>query len=216
MNKNIILSGGGDIEDTFKLDEYYFSLLKDDAKILYIPVALDKRGIGFESCYDWFSSVISAHIREDKYIDFTMLLEEDTIPNLNMYESIYIGGGNTYKLLDFIYNKNLYQKFVDYTRNGGIIYGGSAGAIVLGKDIRTVESENDNNYKKFEGLNLLDGKSVICHYTDSMDEKIFNIVKKIGSDVIAIPEDSGLILNQEGIKTVGSVFIFNPKHKRQL
>ena len=216
MKKNIILSGGGDIKDAFKLDEYYFSMLKNNAKILYIPVALSGRGLGFESCYDWFTSVISSHIGDDKYIDFTMLLEDDDIPDLNVYDSIYIGGGNTYKLLDFIYSKNLYQKLPSYIEAGGIIYGGSAGAIVLGKDIRTVESENDKDYKNFKGLDLLDGRSVICHYENSMDEEIFNIANKIKGDVIAIPEDSGVIFNQDGMKIVGSVFIFNAIHKREL
>jgi len=88
------------------LDEKYFSLLDDSSKILYIPIALNRTKLGYEACYDWFSKIISEHSK-DKDIDFTMLLENDQIPNLNEYNSIYLGGGNTYKLLDYIYRNNI-------------------------------------------------------------------------------------------------------------
>jgi dipeptidase E len=213
----IILSGGGDLEISFQIDEKYFELLENNSKILYIPIALRRSSIGYEACYDWFSKLVSIHSKE-KDIDFTMLLENNDIPDFNNFDSIYIGGGNTYKLLDYIYKKNLDKKLTEYVKNGGIIYGGSAGAIILGYDIRTVEEENDKNYTFFKGLNLLDGKSVICHYTESLDKKIFSIVEKINSEVIALPEDSGLILNSDGeiIDMVGNVFIFDKNNKKQL
>jgi len=213
----IILSGGGDLETSFQIDEKYFGLLENNSKILYIPIALRRNSIGYEACYDWFSTLISIHSKE-KDIDFTMLLENDDIPNFNNFDSIYIGGGNTYKLLDYIYRKNLDKKLVEYTKNGGIIYGGSAGAIILGYDIRTVEEENDKNYIFFKGLNLLGGKSVICHYTNSLDERIFTIAEKINSEIIALPEGSGIILNLDGeiVDIIGNVFIFDKNNKKKL
>lgn len=214
-NGYIILSGGGDIETSFKLDEKYFSLLKNNAKILYIPVALDRDKIGFEACYDWFSVLISKYAGE-KDIDFTMLLENDKIPDFGAYDSIYIGGGNTFKLLDYINRNNISKNIIEYSKNNGIVYGGSAGAIVLGKDIRTVEEENDKNYSYFNGLNLLENKSTICHYTESLDKKIFEIVKKINSQIIAIPEDSGIILNDKIMKVIGKIFVFDENNKKQI
>ncbi len=211
----IILSGGGDIKDSFELDKKFFSLLKNNTRILYIPIALNRDRVGFEACYDWFSNVISAHAGEKK-IDFSMILEKDKIPDLENYNSIYIGGGNTYKLLDYIIRNNVGQKIVEYIKNGGIVYGGSAGAIVLGKDIRTAEEENDNNYSYFRGLNLLGGQSVICHYEETLDEKIFKSVQKIHSRVIALPENSGLIIGNNTIETVGRIFVFDKNHKKQI
>ena len=142
----IILSGGGDFKDSFKLDKKFFSFLKLNSRILYIPVALERDKAGYEACRDWFSTVISGHLRE-KDISFAMLLGDDEISDLSIYDAIYIGGGNTYKLLDYIYQKKIDKKFLDFIEKGGIIYGGSAGAIVLGKDIRTAEEENDKNYR---------------------------------------------------------------------
>lgn len=219
MKKNgrIILSGGGDVDVSFKLDEKYFSLLRDNAQILYIPVALNRTKVGFESCYDWFSNVISQH-NNKKDIDFTMLLDGDDVPDFDKYDSIYIGGGNTYKLLDYIYKNDIGRKIMEYIKNGGIVYGGSAGAIILGENIKTVEEENDNNYVHSDGLNLIESRSVICHYTESLDEKIFETAKRINSVIIALSEDAGLILDSNGkiLEIVGNVFVFDEKSKKQI
>lgn len=216
-NGHIILSGGGDVEVSFKLDERYFSLLRNNAKILYIPIALNRSAVGFEACYDWFSTLISNHAKE-KDIDFTMLLENDKVPDFSLFDSIYIGGGNTCKLLDYIYRKNIAINIIKYIKGEGIVYGGSAGAIILGKDIRTTEEENDKNYSNSNGLNLLGGKSVICHYIDSLDQDIFEIVKKINSEVIALPENAGIILNSNNkiVEIVGDVFIFDENNKKRI
>ena len=130
MKGKLILSGGGDLKISYNLDEEFFSLLKNNAKILYIPIALKRDRIGFEACYDWFSNIIATHAK-DKDIDFSMILEHDSIPDLKNYDCVYIGGGNTFKLLDFIINKQLDEKILDYLNSGGIVYGGSAGAIIF-------------------------------------------------------------------------------------
>lgn len=213
----IFLSGGGDLKDSFKLDEKFFSLLKPNAKILYIPVALERDQAGYEACRDWFSTVISSHSRE-KDISFTMLLENDEIPDLNVYDAIYMGGGNTYKLLDYIYKEKLDKKLLDFIKKEGIIYGGSAGAMVLGKDIRTAEEENDKNYLNYIGLNLIENKSIICHYEENLDSKILLLTKRTNSEIIALPEDSGLIVNSEGeiIEIIGKAYIFSEGDKRSI
>ncbi|HEX6977099.1 MAG TPA: Type 1 glutamine amidotransferase-like domain-containing protein [Patescibacteria group bacterium] len=213
----IILGGGGDIDISVGIDKKYFSLLKNNSKILYIPIALNRTKTGFEASYDWFSTVIVKHSNQ-KDIDFTMLLEDDEIPDLKLYDSIYMGGGNTYKLLNYIKKSGLDEKIKTFIKNGGIVYGGSAGAIILGKDIRTVEEENDSNYSYYEGLNLLGGKSVICHYKEEADKNVYKTIKKTKSEVLALPEDSGMILDSEGKmeEKVGTIYIFNENNKSQL
>ncbi len=211
----IFLSGGGDIEKSFEFDENYFSILPERAKILYIPIALDRRMVGFEVCYDWFSGLVSKHA-EGKDIDFTMLLQQDRIQDLNIFDSMYVGGGNAYKLLDYFMSNNLTRKIEEYIEKGGIYYGGSAGAMILGKDLRIVEEENDKNYSRFEGLNLLGDKSVMPHYESSLDKKIFEFAKKFNSKVIAITEKSGVIVHEDVLETRGDVFIFDSDDKKQI
>ncbi len=211
----IILSGGGNIEISFELDERFFSLLKNNAKILYIPIALNRDLAGFGACYNWFSNLISSHTGE-KEINFSMMLEKDKVPDLGNYDSLYIGGGNTYKLLDYIIKNNIGPKITDFIKDGGIVYGGSAGAIIMGKDIRTTEEENNNNYSNFRGLNLLGGLSVACHYEGTLDEKIFKSAQKIHSRIIALPENSGLIIGSDIVEIIGRTFIFFENNKKQI
>lgn len=218
MNKcHIVLSGGGDSDTSFQIDAKFFALLPTGAKILYIPIALNRTMLGFEACYDWFSALVSSHASE-KDIDFRMLLDNDTLPDFHKYDAIFIGGGNTYKLLHFIYQRKIANEIVEFIASGGVVYGGSAGAIILGKDIRTVEEENDKDYIHSDGLNLLGDRSVICHYTGLLDDKVFQIAKKIDGEIIALPEHSGIICGPDGYidEIVGEVFIFNHAVKKRL
>ena len=217
MNQGtIFLGGGGDTIASFAFDQYFFSLLPLQARILYIPVALRRGMRGYESCFDWFSHLIGEH-SQLKNIDFEMMLEDVQIPALDTYDAVYIGGGNTYHLLRYLEASGLRQRLITYVYSGGIVYGGSAGAIVLGKDIRTAEEENDRGSARNEGLNLLGEKSIYCHYTHSVDSNISRIVEKISSSVFALPEDSGIVWKNERIEKVfGEVFLFDSQGKLRI
>jgi dipeptidase E len=212
MKGQIFISGGGDIPETKELDRKYFSLLKNNSKILYIPVAMGVDLIGYEGCYDWFSSLIGTYCN-DKDVDFTMLLEDDEIPEFSGFDAIYIGGGNTFALLNYVKKRGLNEKFIEYIDNGGIIYGGSAGAIIFGKDIRTVEEENNEDYQYHSGMNLFNDYSIICHYEENLDSKIFETLNKIKTPILALPENAGLILKNNEIEIIGDVYIFNENKK---
>lgn len=198
----IFISGGGNKEQTQKFDELFFNELTSNSKILYIPVALDRDHKGFESCFDWFASVINFH-QGNKELDFEMILNEDDVPSLKNFDAVYIGGGDTYKLLNYIYAKELNTKLNEYLENGGLIYGGSAGAIILGKDIRTVEEENNKNYPFYEGLNLLSGYSIKCHFLDSDLYTLTQRANNYGLKILALPEESGVIFSSRNISFVG-------------
>lgn len=206
------LGGGGDTDISFNFDELYFSRLPTNAKILYIPIALNRKDKGYESCKTWFSSLIHLHDKNNN-ITFTMLLEDDDIPNVSLYDSIYIGGGNTYILLDFIYQKNLHNIIPDFVNNGGIYYGGSAGAIIVGKSILTAEKKDDTAYLHTEGLNKVNGLLLKPHYLSEQDSNLFNINKQTKDSIIAITEESGLIIDQNNIKVIGTAFMFTNNKK---
>lgn len=213
MKGHIFLSGGGDREDTVILDRKYFDLLSDGAKVLYIPIALNKDTAGFAACYDWFSGCVSMH-KGDKKINVTMILMEDEIPELSQFEAVYIGGGDTFKLLDYVIRKGLDKKLPEYVEAGGVLYGGSAGAIILGKDINTVKEENEYNFSYNLGLNMIGGVSFHCHYEEKLDDKIRNAAIEVQTPVIAMPEDSGIAIHPDSVEIVGNVLLFNPEKKQ--
>lgn len=202
MTGKIFISGGGSMEDSFLLDEKFIDSLKRK-KILYIPIAMERDEIGFEVCYDWIISALSKHSKD--FVDITMLTDLiDKNLQISNFDGIYIGGGNTYKLLQYIYNVGFDKILISFLKNGGIVYGGSAGAIILGENIATISEENDKNYKYNKGLSLISDYSIVCHYKNTDDEKIFKFIKSYKYPVIALPEKTGLIINNNCAEVIGS------------
>ena len=83
-----------------------------------------------------------------------------------VFNSIFIGGGNTYKLLKGLKESGAFSKIQDYIQNDGIVVGCSAGAVICGKDIDIITSmdPNDVNLTDTEGFDVLSGISIFPHY----------------------------------------------------
>lgn len=209
-----ILSGGGDPPISHDVDKVFLSKLEKNSRILYIPVALRRNRQGYEECLNWFTGLLQRHKRKD--LRTCMLTPwNKKLPNLSGFSSLFIGGGNTFRLLHYIVKWDLHKHIPNYVESGGHVYGGSAGAIVLGKDIRTVEQENKKNYPEYQGIGCVGEYSLICHYEQSNDEEILKAHKKINTPIIAIPEDGGIIVNSEKkiIKTINKVFVIQDNVK---
>jgi len=208
-NKKIFISGGGTAEDSFLLDKKFVSALRR-RKVLYIPIALNRDTIGFESCYDWIISSLSPHSKE--FVDITMLLDlQSQSLEISDFDGIYIGGGNVYRLLKYFLDAGFDKTLKIFLKNGGIIYGGSAGAIILGQSIETVSEENTENYKYNKGLSLIKDYSIKCHYRIADDNRIEKFIESHQCQVIALSEGAGLIIGEDGAEVVGygDVLIFD-------
>jgi dipeptidase E len=211
---NIFLSGGGDENDSALLDKFFLESFKG-SRILYIPIAMPEHVIPFESCYDWIKTNLPRKTERLLEIDMCVDMGEVSQDALNGYDAVYIGGGNTYKLLDQLISSGFSEKLIRYLRAGGKFYGGSAGAIIAGSDISTVREENDDNYTFEEGLDLLFGHAVICHYDGSQDENIRQFIEKSSGPVIALPEKTGLACSGRVCSVIGyeSAFLFKSNLK---
>lgn len=215
VKKNIIfIAGGGDEIQSKEIDSMFAKRI-DGKKVMYIPVALNRDTLGFEACYDWLTGLLLKFTYEIDVPQIHMYLDPLAISeSMSKYDAIYIGGGNTFKFLDFIYKNNLFEKIKNFSEEGGLIYGGSAGAIIFGSDINTVEEENNAGYVYSKGFDVLGGMSFICHYNEKLDSKIFEFVSKNKKQVIALPEESGLVIVDGKIeKQIGKFFLFNEKGK---
>ena len=197
----LLLSGGGEPDQVKPLDKYFANYVKD-GKILYIPVAMDK--IPYDDCEKWFRETYAKYNLNN--IEMCTNLKE--INDLNNYKAIFIGGGNTFKLLKEIKESNFDIKLKDYLNNNGFIYGGSAGAIIFGKTIESAihADKNTVNLKDLNGLNILDDYDVWCHYKETDN------LKDLNRKTIVLYEESGILYDGKEIKTIGKNHLIYPQN----
>jgi dipeptidase E len=109
---------------------------------------------------------------------------------LRNFGGIFIGGGNTYMLLKLVRESGFDKKLVKYLDDGGVVFGGSAGAIIMGKSIATCGDINNIGLSDLSGLDLLGGASVLCHYTNDDKEKAEAFSRELNSQIILVQFDS--------------------------
>ena len=191
----LILAGGGDEKQSKVTDEFYLSKLGEEPKILFIPIAL--KGIkDFNDCYSWISGIFT-NTKIEMLTDFNQECD------LNKYDTVYISGGNTYNLLEELNNSKFKENLVEFAKNNSIVYGGSAGAIILGKNILTSGDEDHTNLEDYSGINLIDGYSIWPHYRSEDEEEIKEYISEFDEGIIAIPEESSLYVEDDQVWAVG-------------
>ena len=219
---DIILSGGGDSKQTQKIDELFSSKLENKKPLLYIPVAMPESSRSYEECLSWLKNVFKPKGIEQ----FSMIDEDDmnsfSIKDLEKYSGIYIGGGNTPYLLDTL-RKTGFLSNIQYAIKQNIpLYGGSAGAAIFGKSIKTTlrDDENKVGIQDMTGLDILSGYAIYCHY-DGNEEYVRSLMDEYQiEDCIALRETNGLHVTDTKVEVIGkrnvtvfrkdSVVDFNP------
>ncbi len=204
----LILSGGGDSSKTKETDEEFVKLV-GTRKILYIPIA--KKTRSFEECYFWISKVFSDVGFVGEIVMWTDF-KEKSLKDLNEFGGIFIGGGNTFSLLKDLKDSNFLELLKDYITKGiGVVYGTSAGAVIFGDDISIAKDAGDKNsvkLKDYNSMNLLDKYNIWPHYRIEQEKRVILNVKR-GKPIIAIPEGSGMIINDKKRICIGKIYFFN-------
>ena len=213
----VALGGGGGASDSRLLDEVFAAWIGSQGRLLYLPCAL--RGIrSFESCLEW----ITATFAPLKITEITMWtdLSEHQVSELDQFDAVYIGGGNTFALMAELRKSGFEHHLREYVRRNKAVYGGSAGAAVLGRDIRTVSYLDCNEVGLLEttGLDLAMGHAIWVHYQPQDDSLIDAFVRQYQQPVIALSERSGLVIEQDVMRSVGfePAFQFDGQRKSEV
>lgn len=204
----VALGGGGGTDDSRLLDEVFATWIGPQGKLLYLPCAL--RGIRpFQSCLEWMTATFATF----DVTDITMWtdLSKHRGSELNEFDAVYIGGGNTFALLAELRKSGFEHALTEYVRRGKAIYGGSAGAAVLGRDIRTVMylDQNEVGLVETQGLDIAQGHAIWVHYQPQDDHLIEAYVHQYQQPVLALSERSGIVIEQDRLRTVG----FEPAYR---
>jgi dipeptidase E len=142
-------------------------------------------------------------------IEMIRSAEELSRKHLADYSFLFIGGGNTFKLLYDIKRVNMFEPIRGYLQNGGVAFGGSAGAIIFGEDLEScaLDDDNDVGLKDTEGFDVLDGISFLCHFTNRIperDRRSEEYLLKISGHrkVYALPEEDTLFVNHSQVEPI--------------
>ena len=206
----LFLNGGGNTKELALPMSIVNEIMDHNKKILYVPLAMDEIDFSYDDCYKWFQKqVINVDV---KGIDMPRSFEQFASLDFNNYSAIFIGGGNTYKLLKGIKDNGIFEKINDYLNNDGIVIGCSAGAIIFGYDINSclAMDRNDVSLIDTKGFDKINGKSIFAHYTNSKTEEIhkkytdylieYSTTNEI---VIALPEEDTIFIDNDKITIIG-------------
>jgi dipeptidase E len=182
--------------------------------LLYIPIAIDTSRHQYPECLKYV---------QDKFKPFNISniimltdLASITREEIDKIGGVYIGGGNTPKLLKEIKESGFIEHLRYLAKKDIPLAGGSAGAIIFAKTITSSLKVDSNQVglKDFAALDMTRGYELWCHYDKSWDKTIKEFQTKYKlTKVVGLPEDCGLYVENSKIQIVGpgSAILFTDK-----
>ncbi len=163
---------------------------------------------GYKKSCKWLANKLNKLSKDP--VEISMVLDFNKCKNLDKFSAVYIGGGNTYKLLKLMKESDFLHILKRYIQNGGIIYGASAGAVLMGKSISTyiedkyVLENKKCKYTLTKGMKLIGNFSIITHFHNSDYKRLGKYFKRNNNPVIAIPEGIGLMIKDNSMTIIGN------------
>lgn len=199
----IFLCGGGSGKQISQAMKKYSKSIDKSKPILYIPLAMNS--YKYDDCYNWFKK----EIENVNLCDFEMVRSSQELSEKDFkdYSSLFIGGGNTYSLLYKLSEYKNLEKVANYIEEDGIIFGGSAGAIIFGKniDVCKMEDKEEVQIKNKNGFNLLNDFSILCHFNEDNLKKnesyLFEYAKN--NNIVYLPEEDVIHIKNNNIELIG-------------
>lgn len=209
----LVFYGGGHDFENIVLDEELLSLTNcKSPQITFIPSCSYSAHIDFRDFvnqYSKFNINRFLNFPIDTYISPVLLREA------LQSDIIHLAGGNTFYFLKHLRKNKMLGELKRFVKNGGILTGLSAGAIMMTNNISTASfpefdrDANDDNVKNYSALNLVDFE-FFPHYKNSSryDFELKKYSKEIANPLYACPDGSGIVVNREQLSFVNKVFCF--------
>lgn len=107
---------------------------------------------------------------------------------------LFVGGGNTFVLLDQVRRYGFVEPVRNFWRAGGDYYGGSAGAVLACDSVEIAAGldPNEPGLQDLAALGLLSGAAVLPHFTDGQLAEAGRFAAQHSTVVLGLPESTGL------------------------
>ncbi|TXE86414.1 dipeptidase PepE [Campylobacter volucris] len=174
-------------------------------KVAFIPYA------GVRKTYEQYEAQVAKAL-ESLGLQIISVHRGNAIDIIKNADAIFVGGGNTFELVNQLYNNNLVELIAKKVSEGIPYVGWSAGSNVAGSTMKTtndmpiVEPKSFNTFNIFPhqiNPHFISGKPV-GHNGESREERLqeFLIVNPT-SIVYALPEGVALLINGKKVKVLG-------------
>jgi dipeptidase E len=127
-------------------------------------------------------------------------------------EIIFVGGGNTFRLLKSLYDDDLIEPIRRAIAGGALYIGSSAGSIVAGPSLKTTKDMPIVQPRSFEALDLvpfqisphyLDPDPTSTHMGETQEERIAQFLEENEAPVVGLREGSMLRVQDGGVRLKG-------------
>jgi dipeptidase E len=163
--------------------------LDNTGEVLFVPFALHDR--------DAYASMASKRFQKMGYGLESIHKAADAQQAVNTAEAIFIGGGNTFRLLKALYDANILQTIQQRVAEGIPYIGSSAGSNVAGPTIKTTKDMPIVQPPSFDALGLvpfqisphfLDPDPNSTHMGETQEERILQFLEENDTPVAGLRE----------------------------
>jgi dipeptidase E len=186
----IYLDGGGDGRQG--LDAAFAAAARRAGAVscLYLPHAMQPAR--WAAAEEWFRGSYAG----PAFAEHRMPADPaDVVAEGAGFDAVFLSGGDTGRLLDTLRATGMDAYLKAHLARGGLLYGGSAGAIVCGRTIATAPP-HEHSASTQDGLDLLGGASVLPHYGPGDAPRAARLAAELGTTVWALPEDTGVVVGE--------------------
>lgn len=127
-------------------------------------------------------------------------------------DAIFVGGGNTFRLLKTLYERDLLRTIRDRARSGIPYIGSSAGSVIAAPTMRTTNDMPIVQPPSFDALGLVPFQ-LNCHYLDddphsqhqgeTREERILEFHEENSTPVVGLREGTMLRVDDSSVTLVG-------------
>jgi dipeptidase E len=180
-------------------------VLGDTTHVLFVPYALKD--------HDGYAATAARRFSGMGYELRSIHAESDPIAAAKAAPAFFVGGGNTFRLLDCLYRFRLVEAIRDRVHAGAVYMGSSAGTNVACVSIRTTNDMPIVQPPSFDALNLLPF-NINPHYLDpdpgskhmgeTRETRIREFHEENEAAVVGLREGGMLLVRDSGITLKGA------------
>ena len=181
------------------------SYLRDLKTVLFFPFALYDR--------DGYAEKARERFAEMGYLLESAHTAKDARQAIAETDAIFIGGGNTFRLLKSLQDLELVEPIRRRVRAGAPYIGSSAGSNVAGPTIKTTKDMPIVQPRSFDSLGLvpfqisphyLDPDPNSTHMGETQEERILQFLEENDTPVLGMREGAWVVCEDGAVKLEGS------------